>query len=122
MSDALLLVGHGSTSEHADDVLPYYVDHFKRSGDFDEVLACYLEKEPSVEGVLGRIKSGRVFVMPLFVAHGYHTKVTIPRAMGIDSPHSRAGGKEVFYLEPLGRSVLIVRLIEERMKEAKNSA
>ncbi len=121
MSDALLLVGHGSKSEQADDVLPYYVEFFKRSGDFDEVLACYLEKEPYVEGILSRIKAGRVFVMPLFVAHGYHTKVTIPQALGIDSSHDRVGGKEAFYLEPLGRSELIVKLIEERVKEAKNS-
>jgi sirohydrochlorin cobaltochelatase len=61
-----------------------------------------------------------VFVVPLFVAHGYHTKVTIPRALGIGSPHARAGDKEVFYLEPLGRSERIARLIEERVKEAKN--
>jgi len=121
MSDALLLVGHGSKSEWADDVLPYYMEFFKASGDFDEVLACYLEKEPYVEGVLSRIKAGRVFVMPLFVAHGYHTKVTIPEALGIGSPHGRADGKEVFYLEPLGRSELIVRLIEERVNEAKKS-
>jgi sirohydrochlorin cobaltochelatase len=120
MSDALLLVGHGSKSEHADDVLPYYVEFFKASGDFEEVLACYLEKEPFIEGVLGRIKAGRVFVVPLFVAHGYHTKVTIPRALGIGSPHARAGDKEVFYLGPLGRSERIARLIEERVKEAKN--
>ncbi|HTX44044.1 MAG TPA: CbiX/SirB N-terminal domain-containing protein, partial [Methanocella sp.] len=69
MSDALLLVGHGSRSGQADDVLPYYVEFFKGSGDFEEVLACYLEKEPSVRGILSRIKAGRVFVMPLFVAH-----------------------------------------------------
>ncbi len=119
MSDALLLVGHGSASEHADDVLPYYADYFARSGDFDEVLACYLEKEPPVEGALGHIKAGRVFVMPLFVAHGYHTKVTIPRALGIDSPHCLADGKEVFYLEPLGRSELIIKLIDERVKNER---
>jgi sirohydrochlorin cobaltochelatase len=121
MSDALFLIGHGSRSEQADDVLPYYVEFFRKSGDFDEVLACYLEKEPYVKGALSRIKAGRVFVMPLFMAHGYHTRVTIPEALGIDSSHGRAGGKEVFYLEPLGRSELIVKLIEERVKEAKNS-
>jgi len=119
MSDALLIVGHGSKSEQADDVLPYYVDLFKRSGDFDEVLACYLEKEPYVKGILSRIKAGRVFVMPLFVAHGHHTRVTIPAALGISSPYAHVGDKEVFYMEPLGCSELIVRLIEERVKAAK---
>lgn len=119
MSDALLIVGHGSKSEQADDVLPYYVEFFRASGDFDEVLACYLEKEPYVEGILGRIKAGRVFVMPLFVGHGYHTKVTIPEALGISSTHAKVEDKEVFYLEPLGRSELIIRLIDERVINAK---
>jgi len=119
MSDALLIVGHGSKSQQADDVLPYYVDFFKSTGDFDEVQACYLETEPNISSALGRIKAGRVFIMPLFVAHGYHTKVTIPQALGIDSPHDRVDGKEVFYLEPLGRSELIVKLIRERVEKAK---
>ena len=86
---------------------------------FDEVVACYLEQEPPVEGILGHIRARRVFVMPLFVAHGYHTKVTIPRALGISSPHAQVGDKEIFYLEPLGRSDLIVKLILGRIEDVK---
>ena len=66
MSDALLIVGHGSRSGHADDVLPYYVDFFR--ADFDEVMACYLEQEPRIDDALSRIRSDRVFVMPLLMA------------------------------------------------------
>ena len=117
MSDALLIVGHGSKSANADDVLPYYVDFFR--GEFDEVLACYLEQEPRIEDALGAIEAGRVFVMPLLVAHGYHTKVTIPRALGIDSAHGFSRCKEIFLLEPLGRSEHIALLIKERIGEAK---
>lgn len=117
MSDALLLVGHGSRSEYADDVLPYYAERLK--GDFDEVLACDLEQ---LEGALSRIKSARVYVMPLLVAHGYHTKITIPEALGMKSSRGFSNGKEVFYLEPLGRSEHIVKLIKGRVEEAKNKA
>ncbi len=119
MSDALVLVGHGSRSGQADDVLPYYVDFFKSTGDYDEVRACYLEKAPGVEGILDGLAADRVFVMPLFIAHGYHTKVTIPGALGITASHARVGDKEVIYLEPLGRSELIIELIQQRVKEAK---
>ncbi len=117
MSTALLLVGHGSRSEHADDVLPYYVDFFK--AEFDEVLACYLEREPRIEDALGLIKADRVFVMPLLMAHGYHTRVTIPHVLGIESPHGYSRGKEIFLLEPLGRTEHIVKIIKERIGEAK---
>jgi sirohydrochlorin cobaltochelatase len=116
--DALILVGHGSKSGQADDVLPYYVELLKASGEFEEVLACYLEKEPGVEGCLDLVKAKRVFIMPLLLAHGYHTKVTIPGALGIGSSHCSVGDKEIFYLEPLGRSELIFRLINDRIKEA----
>ncbi len=117
MSDALLIVGHGSKSEYADDVLPYYVDFFK--ADFDEVLACYLEQEPRIEDALSLLKAQRVFVMPLLMARGYHTRVTIPRALGIESAHGFSQGKEIFLLEPLGRSERIVKIIKERIGEAK---
>jgi sirohydrochlorin cobaltochelatase len=46
--------------------------------------------------------------MPLLVAHGYHTRVTIPDAV-------KASGKKAILLEPLGRSEHIARLIEERI-------
>lgn len=117
MSDALLLVGHGSGSEHADDVIPYYVEFFE--GDFDEVLACYLEREPRIENALDLIEAKRVFVMPLLMAHGYHTRVTIPLALGIESSHGFSRGREIFLLEPLGRSEHIVKIIKERIGEAK---
>jgi sirohydrochlorin cobaltochelatase len=117
MSDALLIVGHGSRSGHADDVLPYYVDFFR--ADFDEVMACYLEQEPRIDDALSRIRSDRVFVMPLLIAHGYHTRVTIPRALGIESARGFSHGKEIFLLEPMGRSEHIVKIIKERIGEAK---
>ena len=47
MSDALVLVGHGSR-QGGDDVLPYYVKYFEASGQFSEVYACYLERSPGV--------------------------------------------------------------------------
>ncbi|BAI62600.1 sirohydrochlorin cobaltochelatase [Methanocella paludicola SANAE] len=116
MSDALLIVGHGSRSELADDVLPYYVELFQ--ADFEEVRACYLEQEPHIEDALSLIKAHRVFVMPLLMAHGYHTRVTIPRALGIESTHGHSRGKEIFLLEPLGRSEQIAKIIRERIGEA----
>lgn len=116
MSDALLIVGHGSRTRE-DDVLPYYVDFFKGTGRFKEVLACYLEREPKVDGILKNISADRVFVMPFLVSHGYHTKVTIPEALGIKTSHDSFDGKEIIYLEPLGRSEHIARLIQERIEE-----
>lgn len=111
MTDALLIVGHGSKDPGADDVLPYYVEQLRQSGQFSTVTACYLEKPPSINDALGAIDADRIFIMPLLVAHGYHTRVTIPGAI-------KASGKKAILLEPLGRSEYIARLIAERVCDA----
>lgn len=107
MTDALIIVGHGSKDPGAEDVLPFYVDRLARLDRLSEVVGCYLEQPPYIGDVLGTIEADRILVMPLLLASGYHTRVTIPEAI-------KASGKEVVLLKPLGRSEHIVRLIEER--------
>jgi sirohydrochlorin cobaltochelatase len=116
----LILVGHGSRSASADDVLPYYVDALKITGRFAEVRACFLEQEPRIGSAFDGLAADRVFVMPFLIAHGFHTRVTIPEALGISSACCMVKGMEVFYLEPLGRSDLIAQLIGQRVDEAAN--
>ncbi|WP_424357666.1 sirohydrochlorin chelatase [Methanocella sp. MCL-LM] len=119
MRDALLLIGHGSKDPRADDVLPYYVEQLSRSGRFSTVQACYLEKSPSIQEAVQAITADRVFVMPLLLAHGYHTRVTIPDELGIKASGDVVDGKEIILLEPFGRSEHIVRLIEGRIEPFK---
>lgn len=117
MTVALLLVGHGSRDPGADDVLPYYAEQLALSGRFSTVRACYLEKSPRISEAVQAIEADKILVMPLLLAQGYHTRVTIPEELGITPPRGTAGGKEIVLLEPLGRSELIVRLIEERVSQ-----
>lgn len=114
MRPGLLIVGHGSRSAESDDVLPYYVDAMIDSGSFSEVRACYLEKPPSIQDSIAQMTAGRVFVMPLLITHGHHTRVTIPEALGVKPHGGTAGGRTIVILEPLGRSEHIVSLIKER--------
>ncbi len=107
MTDALVLVGHGSSDTDAEDVLTFYVDRLGRLDRFAEVVGCYLEHPPYLADVLQSVEADRILVMPLLIAHGYHTRVTIPEAI-------RASGKPAVLLNPLGRSEYIVRLIQER--------
>ena len=107
MRDALIIVGHGSKDPGADDVLPFYVDRLSQSGRFSAVVGCYLEQPPHIGDVLKSLEADRILVLPLLLAPGHHTRVTIPEAI-------KASGKEAVLLEPLGGSEHIVRLIEER--------
>jgi sirohydrochlorin cobaltochelatase len=110
MTDALIIVGHGSKDSGADDVLPFYVDRLSQTGRFSTVVGCYLEQHPYIGDVLRTVEADRILVMPLLMTTGYHTRVTIPEAI-------KASGKEVVLLKPLGRSEHLVRLIEERSLE-----
>ena len=107
MKDALIIVSHGSKDPNADDVLPFYVDRLSRLDRFDKVVGCYLERPPHIEDVMSTLEADRILVMPLLMASGYHTRVTIPEAL-------KASGKEIILLKPIGRSEHVVRLIEER--------
>jgi sirohydrochlorin ferrochelatase len=107
MTDALIIVGHGSKDPGAEDVLPFYVDRLARLDRFSEVVGCYLEQPPYIGDVLSTIEADRILIMPLLMTSGYHTRVTIPEAI-------KASGKEIILLKPLGKSEHIVRLIEER--------
>ncbi len=110
MTDALVIVGHGSKDPGAEDTLQFYVDRLSRSSRFSTVAGCYLEHPPYIGDALGTIEADRILVMPLLLAPGYHTRVTIPEAI-------KASGKEVILLEPLGKSEHILRLIEERVSD-----
>jgi sirohydrochlorin ferrochelatase len=107
MTDALIIVSHGSKDPGAEDVLPFYVDRLSRLDRFSKVVGCYLEQPPYIGDVLSTMVADRILVMPLLMTSGYHTRVTIPGAI-------KASGKEVFLLKPIGKSEHIVRLIEER--------
>lgn len=107
MSRALLIIAHGGRNVKATEkLLAYYIG--KLSPDFDIVKGCVLE---SIGETFSSIDSNKVYVMPLFVAEGYHTRVSIPEAI-------ESAGKEVVYLPPLGESEHIVRLIKDRVKNA----
>ena len=118
MADALLLIGHGSKNVQ-DDVLPYYVKYFEASGQFSEVRACYLERDPDIVTSIKKISADRIYVMPLLLAHGHHTQVTIPGALGIQGKRGVVEGREIIYLEPLGKSEHIAFLIRQRIEESR---
>ena len=66
----------------------------------------------------------RIVALPLFLAHGVHTKEDIPRELGVDGK-SRKGlvniggrGVEVFCAEPLGMDECIAALAYKRAEEA----
>lgn len=66
----------------------------------------------------------KIVALPLFLAHGVHTKEDIPRELGVDGMSRKGvvniGGQsvEVFCAEPLGMDECIATLALKRAGEA----
>ncbi len=123
----ILVLGHGST-------LPYnreLVESLARiigknySG---PVRTAYLNmNEPGIpEGLrsFAGTKVKRIIALPMFLAHGVHTREDIPRELGVDGLKRRGfvniGGEdvEVICAEPLGVDECIATLAFRRAEEA----
>jgi len=85
MSEALLLVAHGShlnpqSSAPAQD----HADTIRAVGAFDEVREAYWKEEPSLRNALRTVAADQVYVVPLFISEGYFTEQVIPRELRLD--------------------------------------
>ncbi len=111
MQDAtLVLVGHGAT-ENRESAAPVYAQAaaLRSRGLFREVLECFWMVEPRLTELWPRIRTRRVFIVPVTISDGYFTTEVIPTQLGlIGNGPSAVGrfqevhGHEVFYGRPLG--------------------
>lgn len=82
MSEALVLVGHGSsknpnTRKPLDDM----VAEIKKTGLYDEVCCGFLKEEGRICKILRPLKSEHITVVPFFIADGYYTRNVIPNCL-----------------------------------------
>lgn len=84
---ALVLVAHGS-SRNAGSAVPAYQhgDELRRRGLFAEVTEAFCQQEPSLTGVLRRVFSPTVYVVPLFISDGWFTETVVPTELGLRAP------------------------------------
>lgn len=93
MSDnktAILLLSHGSRLEDGKKVIEAYKELYLE--EFPEAIVDYAFMEIRKPGIQETIKKlteendlDRIIVVPVFVAHGLHTKRDIPKLLGIET-------------------------------------
>ena len=89
-TDALLLIGHGSTRySDAGSVIERHAASLRALGHFDQVEVALLNGAPKVAAALMRIAAPVVRVVPFFMEDGYFTRVVIPRTIPDDSARVR---------------------------------
>jgi sirohydrochlorin cobaltochelatase len=123
LSDAaLLLIGHGSTT-NADSAAPTYqhAAELRRRRIFRDVREAFWKQEPFIQPVLAQIEALRVFAVPVFLSEGYFTQQMIPAELGI-AKATEAGtqlrpGQFLFYCEPIGTHPSVTGIILARAEE-----
>jgi sirohydrochlorin cobaltochelatase len=123
----ILVLGHGSTLPYNRELVETLAGMIAKDHP-GPVRTAYLNADrPHIpEGLRGFAGTGvrRIVALPLFLAHGVHTREDIPRELGVDVGTRRGavkiGGEEVEVIcaEPLGMDGCIAKLAYRRAEEA----
>jgi sirohydrochlorin cobalto/nickelchelatase len=132
----ILLIGHGSSlPEGNSTIYELYEKYKKTSKNPVEVGFMNIEKPtiPSALNILAKKGVKRIIAVPLFLAHGLHTKQDIPFMLGLCEPRKDAGyysderekilfKGQINYIEPFGADPRIAQIIEKKVEDSlKNS-
>jgi sirohydrochlorin cobaltochelatase len=123
----ILVLGHGSTLPYNRELVEEMAQLIARSHPGPVKTAYLNANQPHIpEGLQSFAGTNvkKIVALPLFLAHGVHTKEDIPRELGVDGKSRKGlvniGGKdvEVFCAEPLGMDECIATLAYKRAEEA----
>ena len=103
MSDkktGILLLSHGSRLDDGEEVIKAYKEMYTEEFPDIPVEYGFMEiRKPGIPETINKLTSendlDKIIVVPVFVAHGLHTKRDIPGLLGIESdfdPESISGG------------------------------
>jgi sirohydrochlorin cobaltochelatase len=67
--------------------------------------------------MLERFRAERLFVVPLFIAEGWHVGETIPADLALDGPETRRDGRIVRYTPPVGTHPALASVIRDLARE-----
>lgn len=101
---ALVVLGHGTTLNDGSAVpVLQHVEALRSRGIFAAVEPAFWKQEPQIKAVLPRLKSPRVFVVPLMISEGYFASEVIPRELGLDAQSRVATDSGILiYAKPVG--------------------
>ena len=143
MSDkktGILLLSHGSRLDDGEEVIKAYKEMYLE--EFPEMPVEYGFMEIRKPGIPETIKKlteendlDKIIVVPVFVAHGLHTKRDIPGLLGIESDYEDEGhghhhhhhhdhdeepvefDGEIVLTDPLGIDKRMYEIIKDRVSE-----
>lgn len=131
-SIGILLIGHGSSLPEGNNVIYQLTEMYKEISDYPVEVGFMNIEKPTIPTALNTLaKKGvrKIIAMPIFLAHGLHTKQDIPYMLGLGEARKDAGyyhkkqepiefDGEIIYIDPLGADVRIADIIGKRVDDA----
>lgn len=116
---AVLLVGHGSRAQNANDALFRVVEHFQKAWPRRILKAAFLEiSYPSIpEGIDLCVAEGseRIIVIPYFLFRGNHVAVDLP--VFINEGRRKYPDIDVILGPHLGFHPKMIEIVDERIRQ-----
>jgi len=120
----LALIGHG-TQRHERSRLATIelVERLEKRRICNQVVAAFVDEEPSVESVAKRARHSIIVAIPHLIGGGYHAACDIPRRLGIAENEvagqilplfAWAGGKRIVCDRAIGMDEGVIDTIEDR--------
>lgn len=85
----ILLLSHGSRLNDCEVVINEIADMYRKTTDNKVEIGFMEMRQPDIPTAINNLVEGtnikKIIVVPVFVAHGIHTKRDIPKILGIES-------------------------------------
>ena len=93
----ILLLSHGSRLDDGEEVIKAYKEMYQEEFPDMPVEYGFMEiRKPGIPETIKKLSTEndleKIIVVPVFVAHGLHTKRDIPRLLGIESDYEAEEG------------------------------
>ncbi len=136
----ILLLSHGSRLDDGEEVIKAYTEMYKE--EYPEAIIEYgfMEiRKPGIPETINKLTKDndleKIIVVPVFVAHGLHTKRDIPALLGIESDFEDEDAHghghhhhhdeeeefefdgEIILTDPLGIDTRIYDIIKDRISQ-----
>lgn len=88
----ILLLSHGSRLDDGEDVIKAYTEMYREEFPDIPVEYGFMEiRQPNIPQTINKLTSendlDKIIVVPVFIAHGLHTKRDIPKLLGVESDY-----------------------------------
>lgn len=121
MTEALLMIGHGSRADQANRGMISIASRIRETGEVPIVECGFLQLcSPSIEEALERcVEQGarRIHMIPYFLHAGVHIREDIPEVAA--ACRKKYPQVEILLGDPLGRDPLLARVVLNRFREAR---